>query len=97
MKAKGIKKVTVDELARMTQNGFLHMENLFKSELKSGLAEHTGVILEEIRRLNADVKDVKTTLTPTVGIVAEHEQKIHALESRVGYVEQKMGIVRLRR
>ena len=93
MKAKGIKKVTVDELARMTQNGFLHMENSFKT----GLAEHTGVILEEIRRLNADVKDVKTTLTPTVGIVAEQGQKIHALESRVGYVEQKMGIVRLRR
>lgn len=88
MRSKGIKKVTVDELAQMTQNGFTHMENSFKT----GLAEHTRVILEEFRRLNADIKHINTTLGPTVVIVAEQEKRIQNLESRLVRVERKVGL-----
>lgn len=84
MKAKGVKKVTIDGLARMTLDGFNRMDASFK--------EHTRVVLEEFRRLNAEIKDIKTTLGPTVVIVAEQEKRIQTLESRLGRVERKVGI-----
>ncbi len=91
MKRKSTKKITVDDLARMTQNGFTEMQTVFKTELK----EHTRIVIEEFRRLNAEVKDIKTTLGPTVVIVAEQERRLQTLESRLDYVENKVGIVRL--
>ncbi len=97
MAIKSVKKITVDELARMTQNGFTELKNSFRIELKGELAEHTRVILAEFRRLNDEVKDIKTILKPTTVMVAEHERRIGTLESRLEPVEKKVGIVRLRR
>lgn len=72
MKKQREKKITVDELARMTQDGFKEMQTVLKSEFR----EHTKVVIEEFRRLNAEVKDIKTTLGPTVMIVAEQERRL---------------------
>ncbi len=77
----------------MTQDGFKEMQTVFKDEFR----EHTKVVIEEFRRLNAEVKDIKTTLGPTVVIVAQQEMRIQTLESRLDNVEQKVGIVRLAR
>ena len=97
MRAKGIKKMTVDELARVTQKGFTHLESHLESSFKGELARHTQVVLDEFRRLNAEIKEIKTTLGPTVVIVAQQEKRIQNLESRLDHVERKVGIVTLSR
>lgn len=80
----------------MVQHGF--------SDLKKDITGFRGafdqsrrVVLEEFRRLNVEIRDIKTTLGPTVVIVAEQENRIQALESRVGRVERKVGIAHLGR
>lgn len=100
MATKGVKRITVDELARMTQDGFKHMESSFKGELKevrNDFREHAQVVVEEFRRINADIKDIKVALLPIAGIIAKHDKQIDGLESRVSHIEPKVGIVRLRR
>ena len=92
MKTREIKRVTVDELARMTQEGFKEVRNDFKK----GLAGHTQVILDQFKLLNAEIKSINTTLGPTVVIVAEQEKRIQGLESRLERVEHKVGIVHLK-
>jgi hypothetical protein len=97
MRTKGIKKMTVDELARITQKGFTHLESQLESSFKGEFARHTQVVLDQFRLLNAEIKEVKTTLGPTVVIVAQQEKRIQNLESRLGRVERKVGIVPLGR
>lgn len=58
MKKQREKRITVDELARMTQDGFKKMHAVLKNEFR----EHTKVVIEEFRRLNTEAKDIKTTL-----------------------------------
>lgn len=57
MKTRGVKRVTTDELARMTHEGFKEMHVVLKNEFR----EHTKVVIEEFRRLNAEMKDIKIT------------------------------------
>ncbi len=85
MKKKIEKRITVDELARMTQHGFQDIRTDFK--------EHTSVVLDQFRLLNAEIKDIKTTLGPTMVIVAQQENKIQNLEFRLGRVERKVGVI----
>jgi len=89
MATKEIKKITVDQLARMMQSGFTRIEK--------SVQEGFAVSFEEFKRLNAEVKDIKTTLDPIVIIAAEHERRIQTLESRSERIEKKVGIVRLSR
>ena len=85
MKKNREKRITVDDLARMTQHGLQDIRNDFK--------EHTRVMLDQFRLLNADMRDIKTTLGPIMVIIAQQENKIQNLESRLGRVERKVGVI----
>jgi hypothetical protein len=88
------KKVTIDGLARMVQNSFTDLKESLV--LKEDFLAHERVVLDQFRLLNAEVRDIKTTLGPTVVIVAEQEKRIQTLESRLERVEHRVGIVRVR-
>ena len=75
----------------MVQNGFSDLKGNMVS--KKEFSEFQGVVLDQFRLLNAEVKDIKTTLGPTVVIVAQQERRIQTLESRLDHVEKKVGIV----
>ena len=98
MKKKNGKRITTDELARMVQSGFSELKSDLKNSLvsKKEFSEFQGVVLDQFRLLNAEVKSINTTLGPTVVIVAEQERRIQTLEYRLERVEHKVGIVHMK-
>ncbi len=85
----------VEGLARIVQNGFSELKASLVS--KKEFSQSQEVVVDQFRLLDAEVKDIKIILKPTTIMVAEHERRIETLESRLEPVEQKVGIVRLRR
>ncbi len=96
-----MKKITIEQLARMTQDGFIELRKEIRGDLQSGLtgafSELTKVMLDQFRLINEDIRDIKRTLNSTVSIAAEHKGRIEGLEARSSHIEKKVGIVRLAR
>ena len=83
-KTKKGKELSNDQLGRMIQRGFAeertHTDGLFKT------------MIGRFEIVEADIKDIKTTLGPLVSIAVEHERKFNKIESRLRRLEYKVGI-----
>ena len=61
---------------------------------KQELNELRKDVLEEFKRIEADIHDIKVTLGPLVRAVAIMEREIQNLNTRLSRVERKTGLAR---
>ncbi|MEK7610582.1 MAG: hypothetical protein AAB468_02425 [Patescibacteria group bacterium] len=81
------KSITLDDLARMMQEQFSANESKMDT-MSRILRAHT----DQFEHIRDDIRDIKTTLGPLVGMFALQERKVEDLESRLEAVERKVGI-----
>ena len=58
-------EITINDLARMVQNGFEYSDQKIDYLVKTG-DERFKVIVDEFDRIRSDIGDIKTTLGPLV-------------------------------
>jgi phage shock protein A len=81
-------KMTLDRLAAMMARGF--------ERTAVDLAAFQRVTNDQFRLVQADIKDIKATLAPLMGIVTRMDREVNDLRNRVEFIEQKVGILRKR-
>jgi len=92
LNAMAKKNVTLDQVLAAVNNGFTALEN--KVTTKEEFHAFQQVIDDRFRLIQADLKDIKTTLTPLMGIVTRTDKEVNDLRNRIAFVEQKLGIIR---
>ncbi len=90
------KQMTIEQLARMVQEGFGHMTAHFatKEDLRDLHKDIMKDMMEGFDRVHADIHDLKTTLGPLVRVIAAQDAEIRNLQSRVMRLERKVGLAR---
>jgi len=75
MKAK---RMTINDLAVMTKRGFDDMNERFATK------DDFKVLVDEIRLLRADFRDVKTSMVSFADLAGNHEHELIAIRKRIG-------------
>ena len=83
------KKITIDDLAAMTQRGFLEMGKGFQD-----IKETTQIMMEELRTTHADVQYLRSATDMIVCSDAAQDAEIRDLTARVYRLEQKAGLAK---
>ena len=76
------KKMTIEQLAEMTQQEFLHIKNTMAA--KQDLRDVGSEILSAIENLNGQITDMKQSLPSALDFAR--------LEGRVDVIEKQLGI-----
>ncbi|MBI4159566.1 hypothetical protein HY504_00155 [Candidatus Wolfebacteria bacterium] len=87
------KKVTLEQLARMTQGGFEDLDKKLDSFREEASDRFDGVD-RRLDGVETEIKDVKTILGPLVRTVASMEFDIRELQTRVNKLERKISSVK---
>ena len=80
-------KVTIDQLARMVQKGFLDVGRQFE-----GINQIHKTFASEFDRIRSDIRDIKITLGPLVHFMGMADAEMGDMKSRLSRVERKVGI-----
>ena len=81
------KKITLEDLARMTQAGFESAAQINDGRFK--------ITIDEFERIRSNIRDIKTTLGPLVRSVVIMERDFSELSDlpvRVGVLERRVGV-----
>ena len=75
---------TVDNLATATARGF--------AEVQKSADDRFKLIIDRFERIEANVGDMKRTLSPMVQMMAMNDRETDGLKLRLNRVERKVGI-----
>ncbi len=84
MKAK---RMAINDLALMTKHGFDDMQERLatKEDLKAfATKDDFKVLVDEIRLLRADFRDIKTSMVSFVDLAGTHEREIISIKRHIG-------------
>lgn len=81
------KRITINDLAVMTKHGFNDMQNRLasKEDLKGFVTKDDfKVLVDEIRLLRADFRDIKTSMQSFAELAGTHEREIITIKRHTG-------------
>jgi len=87
------KKITIDDLAAMTQRGFLEMGKEMGKGFQD-IKETMQIMMEELRTTHADVQYLRSATDMIVRSDAAQDAEIRDLTARVYRLEQKAGLAK---
>jgi hypothetical protein len=76
-------RITTDELGRMMKDGFERTDGQI-GKLTDRVDRNFSLLVDEIRLLRGDFKDLATTVRSLVSIVASHDKDIRHLKDHAG-------------
>ena len=82
------KKITIEGLAVMIQNGFKDTAS------RKEVDEKFKAVVDQMDIMSADIRDIKITLGPLVHMVAALDTDVQDLQKRTKRLEQKVGLTR---
>ena len=98
MAEKNNNKVTLEDLAAMTQRGFADVEQRLGGRMDTGfqvLAQTMKDMLEEMSSMHGDVRYIRSTMNALTHSDIAQEAIIIDLKARVHRLEQKAGLVKI--
>ena len=97
MAEKNNNKVTLEDLAAMTQRGFADVEHRLGGRMDKGfqvLAQTMKDMREEMSSMHGDVRYIRSTMNVLTHSDIAQEATITHLTARVHRLEQKVGITK---
>ena len=96
------KKITIETLAVMIQNGFKETASKKEvDELRGDFAVYQKstdgrfkIIVDQLDLMSADIRDIKITLGPLVRMVAALDTDVQDLQIRMKRLEQKVALAK---
>jgi hypothetical protein len=89
------KKISIDELARMTKKGLdeqASKQNLLRTEMQEGFSQLRSQIGKGFGDITEEMRELKAVLPPTLRTVGKLELEVKELTKRLERVERKVGL-----